>query len=108
MPLPTQVPIARFLLSPEPELGLAWSIWVKPPLARSRPIANKAAFTFLFIVLRIYFIRVIVHSNDVHEPPLDTEAERPRGFGELQPHHMPGGKGHVPQARVVSDFRLLA
>ena len=51
---------------------------------------------------------MIVHSNDVHEPPLDTEAERPRGFGELQPHHMPGGKGHVPQARVVSDFRLLA
>ena len=60
------------------------------------------------LVISIHFIRVIVHSNDVHEPPLDTKAERPRGFGELQPHHMPGGKGHVPQARVVSDFRLLA
>ena len=46
-------------------------------------------------------------SDDIHEPPLDTEAERPRGFGELQPHHMPGGKVHVPPARVVSDFSLL-
>ena len=34
-----------------------------------------------FLVISIYFARVIVLSDDVHEPPLDTEAERPRGFG---------------------------
>ena len=61
-----------------------------------------------FLVISIYFARVIVLSDDVHEPPLDTEAERPRGFRVcVQPHRMPSGKGHVPLTRVVSDFSLL-
>ncbi len=33
------------------------------------------------LVISIHFIREIVYSDDIHEPPLDTEAERPRGFG---------------------------